>query len=221
MRRIRLSSIVGTGAILAGCWHLCAVLIQPLFSLLSKETQATDYLALLAIGSILGIPGVFPVFFGFRLLKDKTKRNIKGTVGAFAVLAGFLLAARINATDAEPSFVRDSSSLIATLCVVPFYLLVSRFVMKKEGLVPAKGEFVGKGIVIIIALEIGQCGFDYIDRLVPIESPLESVRLAPWLVAWLFYAVSTRIIGKNRAEGVVAKSGVEGVPGERKASETL
>jgi len=194
MRGISLTRPLGIAAILLGWLELCIYLVPLVIAHLSQEREAMGYVFDLTIVPMLVFPGVLLIVFGFRLLKERTRRNIKGTVGAFAVLAAFRLAVTIAYMTPAPKVMCYFSSLVATLCVVPVYVLVSRFLMMKEGFIPVRGEFIGKGIVLIIAFEIGLSGFSYIDELAPIEPPLDLARLAPWILAWLVYKVSTRII---------------------------
>lgn len=196
MRRIGLARILGTVALLLGLEQVWVGMVEPMVSTFFRRSPVAyyiDYMFALIILPIMGLPGMLLVVYGFRLLKHKTKRNIKGTVGAFACFAAFWLNAKLGRMSTAPLVIRDFSPLIATMFMVPVYVFVSRFVMMKEGLVPAKGEFIGKGIAVIVALAIAISG-DQSTEAIPADSPWGLVRLVPLLVAGLFYGTSRLVI---------------------------
>ena len=54
------------------------------------------------------------------------------------------------------------------------------FLIIKENLTPIKGEFVGKGIVLIIAWQIWLASTKLVDYFAPVKKGFEYVKEEPW-----------------------------------------
>jgi hypothetical protein len=123
-----------------------------------KENLA-DFLFSSIFMASLASPGGFAAYFGFRLIKEKNKQNIKVSVGTLAVFAVFFLYVLVGWRVLSNHTGAPFSLLIMTVAAVLIYIPVSRFLMIREGLTPnPKGEFVGKGIILIIAWQIWFAG---------------------------------------------------------------
>ena len=200
LKKLNLCTIFGICAMLIGCFWFFLWTI-PLFL---KENLA-DFLFSSIFMASLASPGGFAAYFGFRLIKEKNKQNIKVSVGTVAVFAVFFLYVlvgwRVLSNHTGASF----SLLIMTIAAVLIYIPVSRFLMIREGLTPKpKGEFVGKGIILIIALQIWLVGS---QALSPLEAKSSStivvgalVLFVPLIIACIFYKVSMKII-EDKAPG--------------------
>jgi len=161
---------------------------------------------------MMAAPAVFVAYYAFRLIREKGKRNIKRTVGACAVFGAFYLAAEACSIGdkivPEPDMlVLELSTLLATLCVIPLYVLVSRVLMKSEGLSPEKGEFISRAIVALVACEIGLVGGELVRAFAPAKEGHPYLKEAPWMgvqvvgpivIALAFYMIAARIIRSRR-----------------------
>jgi hypothetical protein len=98
------------------------------------------------------------------------------------------------------------SFLLTTILIITIYILISRFLMLREGLIlKPKGEFVGKGIISFIAVQIWLAGVE-IARLYEhkdlVDQPWSFLLygFGPLIIAWIFYKVSIRFIKEDKAE---------------------
>ena len=209
MKKLSLSTIFGICAMLIGGGLFFALAILPLLRFLMMGKESMDYF-LPIITLPVNIPGCLAVYFGFRLIKEKNKRNIKGSVGALAVMAVLLLSVlfasimpnSIGDRDVKHGFML--SLLLATIAVIPVYILISRFLMIRERLIlKPKGEFVGKGIISIIAWQIWLAGSE-IARIYEPKEPWGIIFalcvLGPIIIAYTFYKVSMRLLREDKAE---------------------
>ncbi len=168
------------------------------------------------------IPAGFAVYFGYRLIKEKNKTNIKGSVGALAVLGVFFLPGffliimpnRIGLLDVKHFGM--FYLLLATIATITAYILVSRFLMIREGLTPKpKGEFVGRGIISVIAVQIWLVGTQIANvYAIPImeKRPWGIISggflggFGPIIIAWVFHKVAMRFIKEDKAEQAVSSN---------------
>ncbi len=208
MKKIKASNVLAVIAICIGVLWIYVMLILPAFYLFTKPSDISDILEFLIIPPLMSALGFFSLFLGIGLLKEKSKENIKGTVGTLAVFGAFSLAGVIEKYIIQhlppPLLEGGGSLLIATVLAIPAYILVSKFLMKREGLIPdSRGEFIGRGILFIIAFQICMVGnvisFTYLpvgQRDAHIEIfPWELIRgFAPILAAILFYKLAIHFL---------------------------
>ena len=192
---------------LVGCWWFFGVLTQPL----ADRKNWDDYLFSTILMLMMGTPGVIAAYFGFRLIREKTKKNIKGSVGLLVSFAVIILDVFVEWWVLPNHIGTPSSLLIMTIVVILIYIPISRFLMLREGLTPKpNGEFVGKKIILIIAIEIFVVGSEMIHAYSPNNfepRPLRIVAIliayaAPILIAWIFYKVAMKFIQEDKTEQV-------------------
>jgi hypothetical protein len=152
----------------------------------------------------MAIPGIFAVEFGFRLCRAITKRNIKGAVGAIAALAV------LPALSLFPEKPNDRGVTLAfflvTLIAILLYAGLSRLLMNKAGLIPSRGEFIGKGIVLLVSVMIWLAIANAVRKFAPGREAYDHPFENPWLwvenfgsilIAWTFYKIAMRIIVRD------------------------
>jgi hypothetical protein len=216
MKRSKTSTALALVAIGYGSWWTYAALIRPVFRFLTEEKDASDYIWVLVFPPIMSIPGLMALFFGIALIRKPDKGNIKGTAGALAILGAIWLAASSRALSPE-SIEGSLPFLTASLLAIPAYAFVSKYVMTRESLTPEpRGEFIGKGIILLVALQIWSVGSDAIDAYAPVKEGYSHIKEEPWdtlaiigpiLIAWLFYSISVRILGtdiRDKAAGTAS-----------------
>ena len=209
MKKINLNTIFGTCALIIGCWWVIEIIIHPLLGIFMEKIPLSDYLFSIIILPMMAIPGVFAAYFGYRLAKEENKTNIKGSVGALAIFGVLCLPPFVEPS--LPNYIASTLSfLLATAVVIPVYIFVSRFLMIQAGLKPKpKGEFVGKGILLILSWQIWDVVWRIFDAYAPIKKGSLYIKEEPWgilgfigsiIIACLFYKVSMRFIEKDKAE---------------------
>jgi hypothetical protein len=204
MMKFRLSTALGILAFVLGCCWAFSFLIQENFRILTKNTGIWDLVIPLLLFSLLSIPGIIGAYYGFRLIRDKNKKNIKMTVGLLLLFCAFVvLAVAVDVFDNLIEIKFMSFALIATIISIPFYVALCKILMKREGLTPIKGEFIGKGLITLIAWLVYFCCSELL-RLFDLanlekQSFLLSlvVVLGPIIVAMLFYKLAMQLISKN------------------------
>lgn len=207
LKKLNLCTIFGLCAMLVGCFWF-SLWIIPLFRKEDLAELLFSSIFLLSLAS----PGGFAAYFGFRLIKEKNKQNIKASVGTLAIFSAIFLDVwiewRLLSNHAGTPF----SLLIMTIAAILIYIPVSRFLMIREGLTPKpKGEFVGKGIIQIIAWQIWLAGIQIARVYEPkdlVAMPWNSndnislilIFFAPIVVALVFYKVSMKFIPEDKRE---------------------
>jgi hypothetical protein len=208
MKKIKASNILAVIAICIGAFWIYGMLILPAYHLFTKPSDASDILFSLLFFPLMSTFGFFPVFFGIVLLKEKNKENIKGTVGALTVFGASSLAMFIenNIIQQLPPQILEGglSIFIATLLAIPAYILVSKFLMKQEDLTPdSRGEFIGKGILFIIAFQMWMVGSSSFEAYGPVAQGYSYLKKEPWnligfvapiLAAILFYKLAIHFL---------------------------
>jgi len=198
--------LIGGCAILIGCLSIFMMFIHPLFG---KKTLP-DYLFLTIILLIMVFPVGFAAYFWFRLIKKKTKRNIKVSVGLITIFAVSILNGVVETLGLSNHIGLWSRYLLMTITVLLIYIPVSKFLMLREGLIPKpKGEFVGKGIITILAWQIWLVGSEIAEAYLPKNLTAKpwnisdiSGLIAPIIIACVFYKVAVKFIQKDKTEQV-------------------
>jgi hypothetical protein len=218
MKQFSLSKAVAIAVALCGfAWILmCATGLVPV--LVGAEDASTKAVVFILTPAMV-IPGIFAVKFGCRLYGATTKRDIKRAVGMLVVFGVFsallLFPERPNDYGLSPDL------LLLTLIAILLYVSLSRLLMSQAGLVPAKGEFIGKGTVLLVSVQIytlsskvaepylsdathePKAGFYDSDLMFGIMT------LGPLCAAIVFYKLSMRFI-KKRKPGSFRLPDVEG-----------
>jgi len=191
---------------LAGCWWFFGVLTQPLVEFLIAGEKWIDCFNIMLI--LFAAPGGIAVCFGFCLTKEKTKKNIKANVGLLVSFVALILVGSVKLPWGLNHISSSSRLLLITIVAILIYIPVSRFLMLREGLIPKpKGEFVGKGIILIIAVQIWLAGTEIARAYLPKDFAArewiigDSIKvIAPILIALIFYKVAMKFIQEDKTE---------------------
>jgi len=148
MKQSKLIKRFGAALILFSLWWLIASMM-PVFA----ADNLVDALIFAAfVLTIMIAPGGFGLYFGWRLWTCPDKTSIKGGVGLVVVLGVMYVAFWIKGF-LPKSYGEDLAMLSGALVAIPVYVKTSRFLMARAGLIPKqRGEFVGKGIALILVL---------------------------------------------------------------------
>jgi len=203
------SRIIATLAILCGCWWTFAAFVAPIWRMFTEEVEWSDWLFAVTILPMMAIPGALAVFYGTRLLKVKSKENIKRSVGALSLLSVFLLAGGIRSLLPD-EYEGMLPVPIATLLVIPIYVALSKYAIQAsiQEAIRYK-DLIGKGILLILSFQIYFVLNEIIRKYAPTKEGYVYVKEAPWellgfagplLVAWAFYKIASKFIKKNDAE---------------------
>lgn len=208
MGKISFTNVTGILALILGCLWVFAW-GKEIFTVLFKDT---DLFACFFF-SLLSVPGIIVAYNGLKLIRQKNKKYIKGTVGTLCIFIAFLAVAVIGSLFENLIELNIMILLlIAMILILPIYIFLSKFLMKQEGLTPIKGEFISRGIIKSIAVLIWLSGSSMIDihsnlglkdRL-SINLLIDLVSgLAPLIIAVAFYDIAMKIIEKNNAKQAV------------------
>jgi hypothetical protein len=95
---------------------------------------------------------------------------------------------------------------LLTLIAIPLYAGLSRLLMNKAGLIPSRGEFIGKGIVLLVSVMIWLVIPGVVREFAPDGEVYGRPIKNPWLriesfgsilIAWLSYKIAMRIIERD------------------------
>ncbi|MHA3774765.1 hypothetical protein ACXR0O_24855 [Verrucomicrobiota bacterium sgz303538] len=213
MKAPRASALLGAAAMLFGGWWIWGMLVQPLVKSLTEEKEPLDYLFLFIMMPVLSLPGIFFAYFGFRLTRETTPRNFKGTVAGFAVFAVFWLSAQLkqlSPVQVHEKIETDLFTFVSTLVVIPLYALLTVWLMRKEGIkVNGAKSLIGRGTVLIVALQIWQLGSGLFDAYAPIKQGYTHIHEEPWeflgfvvpiATAYLFCKFANRMLETGSGE---------------------
>ncbi|MBN2211337.1 MAG: hypothetical protein JW709_08070 [Sedimentisphaerales bacterium] len=211
MKWLSVSKGIGIAGVLLGGWWLWGSLVGPVYRFIMEEKEAFDYWFMLTMIPLMSSPGVIAVYFGAKLVRTPNERNIKWTVGAGVVFLAFLISALLDWLTPVLNSVSRSHSvtfLIATMIVIPLYIIVCRWVMKAEGMaVGHYSHYLSKGIVFIVALQFWMIGEELFERYYPKEQGRDYMPKEPWgpfvffvplLAAWIFYKIVMWVIEKKK-----------------------
>jgi len=182
---------------------------MPIFRFFFREEKNIgDYVFTFAILPMMAIPAVMAANYGFRLLKEKSKKNIKGTIGAFAIFGTIFFGPWISSYFGGPEGSAGQISLLfGALCVIPCYVFVSNQLILGEGLIPTKGEFIGRKIVVLLTFQVWVVFSMLIDEFAPVKQGFTHVKETPWnfvgfigsfLFAWIFYKLAMKFVVDSR-----------------------
>ena len=213
MKKIGLNSVVGVMSVIIGGGWLIPALLIPFVRFLQENDKLADSLVRFPITILFALPGIVALYFGIRLIKATTKRNIKGSVGGCSIIFVFLLFGVIFQYIAKFIHIANIIPfLFATLLVLPLYVYLSRFLMIKENLTPVRGEFIGKGIVLIISCQIWLASNQLINYFIPLKHGSE-IREDKWMSVSVFGSIFIAILFYKSAMFIInrSKSGANGI----------
>ncbi|MDQ8209760.1 hypothetical protein QEH52_19735 [Coraliomargarita sp. SDUM461003] len=155
------------------------------------------------------IPGAMALFYGIGLLKEVTKERIKGSVGALAIFGAFWAAVYVEKF-LLPENSNMLSLLIALAIIVPLYVFISKRLYYSEQLeVSGRGEFIGKGILTLIAWMIWLSLSEFVREYAPVKEGYTHIKEEPWdtlgfiapiIIAWAFYKIASKALTKSKVD---------------------
>jgi hypothetical protein len=152
MKPSKLIKGFGVVLILLGLYWLIAMLISAVGGVLGSQDRVLTLVIEALFFAVMVAPAGFGLYFGWRLWTCPDRTSIKGGVGLVVVLGVMCVAFWIKGF-LPKSYGEDLAMLVGAVFAIPIYVKTSRFLMARVGVVPKqKGEFVGKGIVLITAL---------------------------------------------------------------------
>ena len=202
----RPSHILGIFAIFAGCWWFYIFRLRSLSQIFTIGFFTHDLLFLFFF-TIMMFPGIMTLYNGIGLLREVTKRRIKGSTGSLCIIAAFLTLSYIDRLLFSDSFGKEFAILYilaATIVIIPFYILISRKIILSEKMeIKGKREFVGKGILTLVAWEIWLALSELVRAFAPVKEGEKYIKEAPWnilgiigpiLIAWVFYRIASSVL---------------------------
>jgi hypothetical protein len=185
------------------------VLLQPLKRIWSEGfSYPLPWLGLFIIPMMI-IPGAMALYSGIGLLKEVTKEGIKGSVGALSIFGAFWSAVYI-----DKFFLPENSNMLSLLLamaiIIPLYILISKRLFATEQFaVSGRDEFIGKGILTLIAWMIWLSLSEFVDEYAPIKEGYTHIKEEPWdtlgfigpvIIAWAFYKIASKALTKPKAD---------------------
>lgn len=155
--------------------------------------------------TLILVPFVIGLCFGCRLFAQPTKKYIKGCVGVFSFFCATALVGAMKFF-LPPDVVGIVAPLIATILVLPFYVLFSKYLIQKDlNETIEKGEVIGKGILVLLAWLIWHALYRLIDLYAPSIEQGSGIKVEPWdtfqmvtpLIGFLFYWIASRFIKRG------------------------
>ena len=209
MKKFNLNTAFGILVAFVGMIWVLFILLMSCLGFIEKATDLVGFLvSLFYIICLLvfALPGILAIYFGFRLIRQKSKKNIKRAVGALAVFGAFLFFPILNPYWEYLKEIPDLLLLlVGSFIMIPVYVAISKFLMKKEGLIPEQGEFIGKGIVGLVSWVLCLACFQlFTQNKIPddnLDKPWQAIlSLSPIIIAFVFYRICIRIIEKRNVK---------------------
>jgi len=132
--------------------------IQQAFEQIGRATDWVDGFLRMSLPVALSVPAIFLLVLSWQLMsREATRDRIKNVLGLFFGMGTFFVAfvvvlqVGIWIGRAENPIDLVLALFVSVLAVLPSYTGVARYVMRASGIVPVKGEFVGKGSYMILA----------------------------------------------------------------------
>jgi hypothetical protein len=205
----RPTHILAAIAIAVGCWWSFMVLLQPLKRIWTEGfSDALPWFGLFIIPMMI-IPGAMALFSGIGLLKEVTKEGIKGSVGALSIFGVFWSAVYVEKF-LLPENSNMLSLLIALAIVIPLYVYISKRLYNSEQLeVSGRDEFIGKGILTLVAWMIWLSLSEFVREYAPVKEGYTHIKEEPWdtlgfiapiIIAWAFYKIASKALTKQKVD---------------------
>lgn len=156
--------------------------------------------------AILMIPGIMALYNGTGLLREVTKNRIKRSAGSLCIIAVCLTINYINKLFFSDRFEDNFamlSVLIATIIIIPVYILISKKIIKSEKMeVISKGEFIGKGILTLLSWEIWLALIELARVFVPVKEGFWNFLgfIVSILIALVFYKIASGMLNIKDVE---------------------
>ena len=171
MKKLRISTLAGAGIALLGFWWLIPtliVLVGGMFRVGARISLALDLAFLLTMGTLMTLPGACAAYFGFKLFRETSAKNIRRASGSLAFLAGFLFAVALSGSSLPLLEATTSiSTLLATVFGILLYVVLARFLLRKEGIaITGVQGLVGRGLVFLVSIQIFLAGVEIL-RIYP------------------------------------------------------
>lgn len=184
----------------------------------SNPDGATTLLFLLFMVPFLSIPGILCLWFGYELFKLRTEYSLCMIVGTITFLSILMTGARLGEWLQPwlPDLILESGGMLflALIIVFSYPFLVSRLLPSIGGERKKPREFVGKGLLKLLAIllffslsSLGRAlhsapiGKEYSGMLL-LDTLLQMlIAFSPFLIPYILYRIAVRyFIGKNRSK---------------------
>lgn len=214
MSRSRVSTTIGIASLLAGAaWCYLTLYLFLAMSLDNDASGIAIFFSLMFSFTfvLMAIPGVIIILNGFRLTQEVNKQNIKQCVKYLSFFTLFFFSSWILAffSEEQQEAYSGVSLCVAILLSIPTYIYFSKALIKYEGLVPVKGEFIGKRLFLVLAWLLGLYLMSANAESTANEMGHNQITDAYWelakffgaiLVPIAFYKIATKIFVRENAD---------------------
>ena len=213
MNRTRTTTILGIISLSAGAYFIYGLLFHELILGINRW----DHDPLRPISNPFYVsfkmPFLVPAFmllhYGWELVAEVDKTNIKGCIGGTVIFAFLWLALFVNNHISEKiAEISFTLFLIGTLFMFWIYVILSKLAMKKANLIPdEKGEFIDRNIISILAILVCFSFSEMVVVIAPDETNSPLYLEPPWgsianfgsiLAAIIFYKAGVHFFVKDR-----------------------
>lgn len=201
--KISLTKCIGALAAVVGAAWVWTCFFRPMFRSIG-DGDIHGIAFGLSMGTVLSIPGIFGLVYGFKLIREPNKVNITRTIGSllcFVVMWGSSEVSEI--WESSSSTVYGFMLPILSLALMPVYVWVAKAVMHRERLF-ADGlhDFFGKPFIVLFALGVYssvQRAFDFFGPTDFLKRPDEPYAmlwfLMPIIVGCVVYKIFSGVVG--------------------------
>ena len=193
LKRLRISTLAGAGIALLGFWWLIptlTVLVGGMLRVGARISLALDMAFLLTMGTLMTLPGACAAYFGFKLFRETSAKNIRRASGSLAFLAGFLFAVALSGSSLPLLEATTSiSTLLATVFGILLYVVLARLLLRKEGIaITGVQGLVGRGLVFLVSIQIFLAGADITRVYAPLREDMARDLTSLWALLGIFYS---------------------------------
>jgi hypothetical protein len=207
------SGAVGCAIGFAWLYLLC---LQPLVEAILAASDWLDGAFKVCFPIALGLPGIMLMVVSVQLMtKLATRDRIKNVFGVLCGFGTFVCAFLVLplswrfVTDRHPAGALLAFSLfISLLLMLLLYVRLSKFVMKRSGIVCVPGEFIGRGcyqmFALILCSILNSVTMEYRDVLMP-DTLFDFVwGFGPFIIPYILYRIAVKYWVRDTIEQQVA-----------------
>lgn len=203
MKKLRLSLATGIACILLGAVWTYFTIVGPVVRAF-VEPGFWPFLLLLLLPPI-SVPGPLAIYNGYKLIQHVSKQSIRRAVGFGSFFACLFSVSAIAEWLPEDVYEQGIGLFFlgTTILAILLYVWLSKILMARAGLLPEKGEFVGKGILTILTIELWVALSSLVDFYAPTKEGYQHIKESPWellgtfgsiLFAWICYKLAVKLI---------------------------
>ena len=215
MKTVVIRKSLGLVSMLSGTSWIISCLFPFLSDFPDAESSVFFYFFLFSVIPLMSLPGIFAVFYGFRLFRQQSivaLRCVCGAHSTYGVVGISYMLSIIMVGDSSEHITGDIFLLMGTFITIPIYLIALARISPLMGFEPLPYKsHIGKGLISIIALQVWLLLSEIFDEYAPIKDGYTHVHEEPWgilgflvpsAVAYILYKLG---IAKfvNNAEQVV------------------